>query len=165
MKSGRFHVKSTQNLIKANVSTKPIQFDECRRGAMNQDFMKSWVIAPSLHPPPNWRVFVETSDFIRFWVDFTWNLPDFRWNPPDFCLGPIAWPMLGTCSSHSEAHAHLCPPNIKCTPQSTTAPHHLLYSMSTAINGFTNTPSKYNSIVYLYMRYGGSTELAPPMWQ
>ena len=27
--------------------------------------------------PPNWRVFVETSDFIRFWVDFTWNPPDF----------------------------------------------------------------------------------------
>ena len=44
-------MKSTQNLIKANVSTKTIQFDECRRGAMNQDFMKSWVIAPSLQPP------------------------------------------------------------------------------------------------------------------
>ena len=133
MKSGGFHVKSIQNLIKANVSTKTIQFDECRRVAMNQDFMKSWVIAPSLHPPtvadpgfpvgwgrgpcrrgcglprwlpfenfvcqnkrigtlrggthwacpprsanaPNWRVFVETSDFIRFWVDFRWNPPDF----------------------------------------------------------------------------------------
>ena len=76
MKSGGFHVKSTQNLIKANVSTKTIQFDECRRGAMTLDFMKSRVIAPSMHPP-NWRVFVETSDFIRFWVDFTWNLPDF----------------------------------------------------------------------------------------
>ena len=82
MKSSKFDVKSTQNLIKENVSTKTIQFDECRRGAMNQDFMKSWVIAPSLHPP-NWRVFVETSDFIRFWVDFTWNLPDVRWNPLD----------------------------------------------------------------------------------
>ena len=35
-----------------NVFTyKTIQFDECRRGAMNQDFMTSWVIAPSLHPP------------------------------------------------------------------------------------------------------------------
>ena len=46
---------------------KLFSFDECRRGAMTQDFMKSWVIAPSLHPPPpNWRVFVETSDFIRF---------------------------------------------------------------------------------------------------
>ena len=63
-------MKSTQNLIKANVSTKTIQFDECRRGAMTQDFMKSWVIAP-LPAPPKLRVFVETSDFIRFWVDFT----------------------------------------------------------------------------------------------
>ena len=51
MKSGGFQVKSTQNLIKANVSTKTIQFDECRRGAMTQDFMKSGVIAPSMHPP------------------------------------------------------------------------------------------------------------------
>ena len=45
---------------------------------MTPDFMKSGVIAPSMHPP-NWRVFVETSDFIRFWVDFTWNPPDFSW--------------------------------------------------------------------------------------
>ena len=76
MKSGGFHVKSTQNLVKANVSTKTIQFDECRRGAMTPDFMKSGVIAPSMYPP-NWRIFVETSDFIRFWVDFTWNPLDF----------------------------------------------------------------------------------------
>ena len=41
MKSAGFHVKSTQNLIKVNVSTKTIQFDECRRGAMTHDFMKS----------------------------------------------------------------------------------------------------------------------------
>ena len=27
--------------------------DECRRGAMTLDFMKSGVIAPSMHPPPN----------------------------------------------------------------------------------------------------------------
>ena len=33
------------------------------------------------------RVFAETSDFIRFGVDFTWNPPDFiriSWNPADF---------------------------------------------------------------------------------
>ena len=64
-----FQVKSTQNLVKAGVSTKTIQFDACRRGAMTPDFMKSGVIAPSMHPP-NWRVFVETSDLIRLWVDF-----------------------------------------------------------------------------------------------
>ena len=72
LKSSRFQVQSTHNLIKSDVSTKTIQFDECRRGAMTLDFMKSGVIAPSMHPP-NWRVFVETSDFIRLWVDFTWN--------------------------------------------------------------------------------------------
>ena len=83
MKSGWFQVKSTQNLVKAGVSTKTIQFDECKRGAMTLDFMKSGVIAPSMHPP-NWRVFVETSDFIRLWVDFTWNPLNFTWNPPDF---------------------------------------------------------------------------------
>ena len=38
MKSGRFQVKSTHNLIKSDVSTKTIQFDECRRGAMTLDF-------------------------------------------------------------------------------------------------------------------------------
>ena len=31
-------VKSTHNLIKSDVSTKTIQFDECRRGAMTLDF-------------------------------------------------------------------------------------------------------------------------------
>ena len=51
LKSGGFHLKSTHNLIKSDVSTKTIQFDECRRGAMTLDFMKSRVIAPSVHPP------------------------------------------------------------------------------------------------------------------
>ena len=49
MKSSRFHVKSTQNLIKSDVSTKTLQFGGCREGAMTQDFMKSWFIAPLLH--------------------------------------------------------------------------------------------------------------------
>ena len=48
-KSGGFHVKSTQNLIKSDVSTKTLQFGGCREGAMTQDFMKSWFIAPLLH--------------------------------------------------------------------------------------------------------------------
>ena len=42
LKSGIFHVKSTQNLIKSDVSTKTLQFGGCREGAMTQDFMKSW---------------------------------------------------------------------------------------------------------------------------
>ena len=45
-------------------------------------FHEIWNESPCT--PPNWRVFAETSDFIRFWVDFTWNLPDFTWNLPDF---------------------------------------------------------------------------------
>ena len=63
LKSGRFHesggfqVKSTQNLINSDVSTKTIQFDECRRGAMTLDFMKSGVIAP-LHAPPQTEEFL-----------------------------------------------------------------------------------------------------------
>ena len=73
MKSGGFHVKSTQNLIKSDVSTKTLQFRGCREGAMTQDFMKSWVIAPLVHSS-NWIVLVETFAFVRFWVDFIWNL-------------------------------------------------------------------------------------------
>ena len=75
LKSSRFQVKSTHNLIKSDVSTKTIQFDECRRVAMTLDFMKS----------------------TRF---HGWNPPDFTgeiwvkstrfhgWNPPDF-MGEI----------------------------------------------------------------------------
>ena len=65
-------MKSTQNLIKSDVSTKTLQFGGCREGAMTQDFMKSWVIAPLLHSS-NWIILVETFAFIRFWVDFMWN--------------------------------------------------------------------------------------------
>ena len=83
VKSGRFQVKSTPNLIKSDVSAKTLQFGGCMEGAMTPDFMKSKVIAPLLHSS-NWIVFVETSEFIRFWVDFTWNPPDLTWNLPDF---------------------------------------------------------------------------------
>ena len=76
LKSGGFHVKSSQNLIKSDVSTKTLQFGGCREGAMTQDCMKSWFIAPLLHSS-NWIVLVETFAFIRFWVDFAWNPADF----------------------------------------------------------------------------------------
>ena len=52
MKSGGFHeirMKSTHNLIKADVSTKTLQFGGCMEGAMTPDFIKSRVIAPLLH--------------------------------------------------------------------------------------------------------------------
>ena len=58
----------------------------------------SWNPADFRWNPPNWRVFAETSEFIRFWVDFTWNpyeiwwiswnLADFMWNPADFMWNP-----------------------------------------------------------------------------
>ena len=84
-------LKSTQNLIKSDVSTKTLQFGGCREGAMTQDFMKSWFIAPLLHSS-NWTVLVETFALIRFWVDFTWNPLDFMWNPQDFM-----WNRKTTC--------------------------------------------------------------------
>ena len=48
-------MKSHPKIIKASVSAKTLQFDECKVGAMTKDFMKS-----------------------------AWNPPDFTWNPPDF---------------------------------------------------------------------------------
>ena len=78
------------------------------------------------------------------------------------CLGPIAWLMLGACSSHSKAHACLCSPNIEVLP-------HKHYCTTTVQHEHSNkrlyhTPAITNkSIAYLYMRHGGSTELAPPM--
>ena len=97
LKSGGCQVKSTQNLIKSDVSTKTLQFGGVHGGgAMTPDFMKSKAIAPLLHSS-NWIVFVETSDFIRFWVDFTWNPPDFErplarnCNPMFICTLSFTW--------------------------------------------------------------------------
>ena len=56
-KSGRLQVKSTQDLIKSDVSTKSLQFVGCMEGDMTPDFMKSKVTAPLLHSS-NWIVFV-----------------------------------------------------------------------------------------------------------
>ena len=53
--SPRFHLWNPPKIIKASVSAKTLQFDECKVGAMTKDFMKS-----------------------------AWNLPDFTWNLPDF---------------------------------------------------------------------------------
>ena len=41
-----------------------------------------------------------------------------------YCLGPIAWLMLGACTSHSEAHAHPCPSYIWCSHSTSTSLHH-----------------------------------------
>ena len=70
LKSGGFHpwnlvdftqispVKSTQ-IIKASVSAKTLQFDECRVGAMTKDFMKSTRFHPEI-----WQIWpVKSSGF------------------------------------------------------------------------------------------------------
>ena len=85
MKFSRFHMKSARfheihpKPYKIRCFNKNSSVWGYREGAMTQDFMKSWVIAPLLHSS-NWIVLVEIFAFIRFWVDFTWNLPDFMWN-------------------------------------------------------------------------------------
>ena len=53
--SPRFHLWNPPKIIKASVSAKTFQFDECKVGAMTKDFMKS----------------------TRFHVKSAWNLPDF----------------------------------------------------------------------------------------
>ena len=51
-------VKSTQ-IIKASVSAKTLQFDECRVGAMTKDFMKSTRFHPEI-----WQIWpVKSSGF------------------------------------------------------------------------------------------------------
>ena len=45
-----------------------------------------WGHSPPPCTPPNWIVFVETSDFIRFGVDFTGNPPDFMVKSAGFHL-------------------------------------------------------------------------------
>ena len=87
MKSAGFHEICEIRWISGEIHPKPYKIrcfsknssvwgEGCMEGAMTPDFMKSKVIAPLLHSS-NWIVFVETSEFIRFWVDFIWNLPDF----------------------------------------------------------------------------------------
>ena len=79
----------------------------------------------------------------------------------DNFLGPIARLMLGTCSSHSKAAAHPCSPIVR-HPNCTSLPfmykhehsNKRLYHMQAITN---------KSIAYLYMRHGGSAELASPM--
>ena len=61
LKSGRFHGWNLVDFTHEIQQISPV---------------KSRVIAPLLHTS-NWIVLVETSDFIRLWVDFTWNPLDF----------------------------------------------------------------------------------------
>ena len=57
--SPRFHLWNPPKIIKASVSAKTLQFDECRVGAMTKDFMKS----PRFHPEI-WQIWpVKSSGF------------------------------------------------------------------------------------------------------
>ena len=46
--SPRFHLWNPPKVIKASVSAKTLQFDECRGGAMTKDFMKSTRFHPEI---------------------------------------------------------------------------------------------------------------------
>ena len=95
--SPRFHLWNPPKIIKASVSAKTLQFDECKVGAMTKDFMKSaWNLPDFMWNPPDFmksagfqqklfsfdecKVGAMTKDFMKS----AWNPPDFTWNPPDF---------------------------------------------------------------------------------
>ena len=61
--SPRFHLWNPPKIIKASVSAKTLQFDECRVGTMTKDFMKS----TGFHMKS-----------AGFHVKTTWNPPDFK---------------------------------------------------------------------------------------
>ena len=50
LKSTRFHLWNPPKIIKASVSAKTLQFDECRVGAMTKDFMKFTLKSGGFHP-------------------------------------------------------------------------------------------------------------------
>ena len=98
--SPRFHLWNPPKIIKASVSAKTLQFDECRVGAMTKDFMKSTIFHPEI-----WWISPMKSG--RFHPDFTCEIhPNYKskcfsknssvwwmqgggfhpWNPVDFTM-------------------------------------------------------------------------------
>ena len=67
--SPRFHLWNPPKIIKASVSAKTLQFDECKVGAMTKDFMKS----AGFH--------VKSAGF----HEIRWNPADFMWNRKTSC--------------------------------------------------------------------------------
>ena len=65
LKSGGFHLWNPPKIIKASVSAKTLQFDECRVGAMTKDFMKSTRFHPDficeIHPNYKSKCFSKNS--------------------------------------------------------------------------------------------------------
>ena len=98
--SPRYHLWNPPKIIKASVSAKTLQFDECRVGAMTKDFMKStrfhpeiWWISPvksgRFHPDftceihPNYKSKCFSKNSSVWWMQGGGFHP---WNPPDFTL-------------------------------------------------------------------------------
>ena len=72
----------------------------------------------------------------------------------------------GACPCHSEALAHPCPLYIRHSPSTKLLLAHLAPEHQHSNKRLTIMPSyiwEYNIIIYLNMRHGGSTGLAPPM--
>ena len=70
--SPRFHLWNPPKIIKASVSAKTLQFDECRVGAMTKDFMKS----TRFHPEIWWISPMKSG---RFHPDFTCEIhPNYK---------------------------------------------------------------------------------------
>ena len=97
--SPRYHLWNPK-IIKASVSAKTLQFDECRVGAMTKDFMKStrfhpeiWWISPMksgrFHPDitceihPNYKSKCFSKNSSVWWMQGGGFHP---WNPVDFTL-------------------------------------------------------------------------------
>ena len=98
--SPRYHLWNPPKIIKASVSAKTLEFDECRVGAMTKDFMKStrfhpeiWWISPvksgRFHPDftceihPNYKSKCFSKNFSVWWMQGGGFHP---WNPVDFTL-------------------------------------------------------------------------------
>ena len=70
--SPRYHLWNPPKIIKASVSAKTLQFDECRVGAMTKDFMKS----TRFHPEIWWISPMKSG---RFHPDFTCEIhPNYK---------------------------------------------------------------------------------------
>ena len=95
--SPRFHLWNPPKIIKASVSAKTLQFDECRVGAMTKDFMKFTLKSGGFHPwnlvdftqispvksTQNYKSKCFSKNFSVWWMQGGGFHP---WNPVDFTL-------------------------------------------------------------------------------
>ena len=86
--SPRFHLWNSPKIIKASVSAKALQFDECRVGAMTKDFMKS----TRFHPEILWISPVKSS---RIHPDFIYEIHPKNYKSKCFSKNSSVWWMQG----------------------------------------------------------------------